>query len=182
MEIIEKIRKEIENAREQLEDSNYYLDNSEQALGYSAALDDMSKAINSFIREEMSKNMDEIVMTPLEILSKKCKQEEIDPKIAQCIADHWWEMVDGKEETPTDLEGEIKTYFGKWYDDEDLGLCKEDGWTVIVKDIYDLAIHFYELGKTYKESLHIPEKCKENPDSLTSVEEAVEEYTNTALD
>ena len=51
-EVISRLRAEIEKAREQLEDSNYYLDNSEQALGYSAALDDIGQFLDSIQAEE----------------------------------------------------------------------------------------------------------------------------------
>ena len=47
MSNIEKIRQEIERLKKILEESTYYLDNSQQALGYSFALDDFKKFIDS---------------------------------------------------------------------------------------------------------------------------------------
>lgn len=44
---IEKIRQEIERLKKILEESTYYLDNSQQALGYSFALDDFKEFIDS---------------------------------------------------------------------------------------------------------------------------------------
>lgn len=57
MDKIEKIRQEIELLRREIDDHNYYLDNSEQALGYSAALDDIEKFLDTL--EEPDKSLEE---------------------------------------------------------------------------------------------------------------------------
>ena len=45
-----------------------------------------------------------------------------------------------------DLEKVIEEYFKGWEVNEDLGLVKSDGWSCIVKDLYTVAKHFFELG------------------------------------
>lgn len=55
---MDKIRQKIKELRELLDDHNYYLDNSEQALGYSAALDDIEKFLDT-LSEEPSKSLEE---------------------------------------------------------------------------------------------------------------------------
>ena len=46
-----------------------------------------------------------------------------------------------------DLEKEIDMFFDGWSIDEDLGLVDDEGWSVTVGDIKNVARHFYELGK-----------------------------------
>lgn len=58
MDKIEKIRQKIEQLRKLIDDHNYYLDNSEQALGYSAALDDIEKFLDT-LSEEPCKSLEE---------------------------------------------------------------------------------------------------------------------------
>ena len=59
----EKIRQEIERLKKILEESTYYLDNSQQALGYSFALDDFDTFIDS-LPEETSYVYDTNELTP----------------------------------------------------------------------------------------------------------------------
>jgi len=63
MSNIEKIRLEIERLKKILEESTYYLDNSQQALGYSFALDDFKEFIDS-LPEETSCIYDTNELTP----------------------------------------------------------------------------------------------------------------------
>ena len=56
---IEKICQEIERLKKILEESTYYLDNSQQALGYSFALDDFSAFIDSLPEEKPSEDLEE---------------------------------------------------------------------------------------------------------------------------
>lgn len=58
MSNIEKIRQKIEWLRREIDDHNYYLDNSEQALGYSAALDEIEKFLDT-LSEEPDKSLEE---------------------------------------------------------------------------------------------------------------------------
>ena len=125
-EIIEKIRKEIERRLEGIVTGLDYTAETE--------LNGLLDFLDS-LQEE----------TPMEILAKKCPQEEIDPQIAQCVADHWWEMAG--EETPTDLEEEMEMFGENWpypasfdgYDKDWVDECVEA-----------CAIHFYNLGKNSK--------------------------------
>lgn len=55
---IARIRQEIEQLRKLIDDHNYYLDNSEQALGYGLALDDIEKFLDT-LSEEHDKNLEE---------------------------------------------------------------------------------------------------------------------------
>ena len=75
--------------------------------------------------------------SPVEILAEKCPQEEIDPKIAQCIADHWWEMAGEEKETPINLDDEIVEYWKvmEWSKSIPLGKFKV------------IARYFYGLGQ-----------------------------------
>lgn len=59
MSNIEKIRQEIERLKKIFEESTYYLDNSQQALGYSFALDDFKEFIDSLPEEKPSEDMEE---------------------------------------------------------------------------------------------------------------------------
>lgn len=56
MSDIEKIRQEIERLKKILEESTYYLDNSQQALGYSFALDDLEDFIDSLPEDQDKTN------------------------------------------------------------------------------------------------------------------------------
>lgn len=51
-----------------------------------------------------------------------------------------------KEQPEVDLEKEIDMFFDGWSIDEDLGLVDDEGWSVTVKDIRNVARHFYEFG------------------------------------
>lgn len=64
---IEKIRQEIERLKKILEESTYYLDNSQQALGYSFALDDFKEFIDSL--------PDNDFLDESKIASKELKEE-----------------------------------------------------------------------------------------------------------
>ena len=55
----ELIRQEIERLKKILEESTYYLDNSQQALGYSFALDDFKEFIDSLPEEKPSEDLEE---------------------------------------------------------------------------------------------------------------------------
>ena len=50
---VEAIRQEIERLKKILEESTYYLDNSQQALGYSFALDDFKEFIDSLPNDSL---------------------------------------------------------------------------------------------------------------------------------
>lgn len=108
MDKIEKIRQEIKELVELLEDHNYYLDNSEQALGYSAALDDIEKFLDS-LESEKPMNPDDAM-------------KELDEKIALVKQRGTWDGVDvdkymdevrGREPekpVPADLEEAARLY------------------------------------------------------------------------
>lgn len=56
------------------------------------------------------------------------------------------DFLDTFEVKEVDLDKECSQYFEGWTVQEDLGLTKSDGWSCIVKDLYDVAKHFFELG------------------------------------
>lgn len=58
MDKIQKIRQEIGRLKGRLKNSNYYLDNSQQAVGYSFALDDFNEFLDT-LSEEPSENLEE---------------------------------------------------------------------------------------------------------------------------
>ena len=60
---LELIKAEIERLKKILEESTYYLDNSQQALGYSFALDDFKEFIDS-LPEETSYDTNDLTPTP----------------------------------------------------------------------------------------------------------------------
>lgn len=60
MSNIEKIRQEIERLKKILKENTYYLDNSQQALGYSFALDDFNDFIDSLPEETCKENTDSL--------------------------------------------------------------------------------------------------------------------------
>lgn len=82
MDKIEKIRQEIKRLRKEIKDDKDPLAPNQKA-GYLFALADMESFLNSLSEES---GVD---------VTNFCKP--IDPGIAQCVADHWWEMLDGKE-------------------------------------------------------------------------------------
>lgn len=59
MSNVDKIRQEIERLKKILEESTYYLDNSQQALGYSFALDDFKEFIDSLPEEKPSEDLED---------------------------------------------------------------------------------------------------------------------------
>ena len=59
MNNIDIIRQKIEGLKKTLEESTYYLDNSQQALGYSFALDDFKEFIDSLPEEKPSEDLKE---------------------------------------------------------------------------------------------------------------------------
>lgn len=67
----------------------------------------------------------------------------VDPNIAQCVADHWWEMLDGKdaeEEQPeVDLDEEIEKELRLHYNDD-----QDVYWWNYLKNSFH---HFYKLGR-----------------------------------
>lgn len=70
----------------------------------------------------------------------------IDPGIAQCVADHWWEMLDSKEPDKS-LEEEVKNYFqGYWPGTETVEQCNTD-LHFTPPAIIRLASHFAEWQK-----------------------------------
>jgi hypothetical protein len=55
-----------------------------------------------------------------------------------------------QEQSDVNLEKEIDMFVDGWSIDEDLGLVNDEGWSVTVGDIKNVARHFYELGKNSK--------------------------------
>lgn len=51
------------------------------------------------------------------------------------------------EQTEVDIEKEIDLFVNGWNIDEFLGLVNDEGWSVTVGDIKNVARHFYELGR-----------------------------------
>lgn len=51
-----------------------------------------------------------------------------------------------QEQPEVDLEKEINSFVHGWSIDEFLGLVNDEGWSVTVGDIKNVARHFYELG------------------------------------
>lgn len=126
----EKLVAEIERLKKLLEGSTYYLDNSQQALGYSFALDDFDEFLDTLpdqehpiyelnqilldwareantdkeqeARFEAYKRFfelyDEYMVQdpeqPVEGLDVTDFCKPVDPGIAKCVADHWWELLD----------------------------------------------------------------------------------------
>ena len=83
----------------------------------------------------------------------------IPKNIADCIAEHFWEMLDYEEKEGTktikttqqkqpevDLENYLENYFKGWHIEEEIGLTKPDGWSCIVRDLKDIARHFWNKG------------------------------------
>ena len=71
----------------------------------------------------------------------------IDPGIAQCIADNWWEMLGEDEQPEVDLEKELKT------------IRESDEWrqmqkrgSYMIEALLVVARHFYELGRNAQEN------------------------------
>ena len=55
-----------------------------------------------------------------------------------------------------DLEKDIEAYFKGWHIEEEIGMTKPDGWSVIVDDLKDVARHFAEWG-----AIHLNTKKEE---------------------
>lgn len=100
MSNIEKIHQEIEWLRREIDDHNYYLDNSEQALGYSAALDDIEKFLNTLEDENNPEPYNPVY-----------DEDYINEKIAKATkswegvdVDKYMDEVRGREHVSEDLE------------------------------------------------------------------------------
>lgn len=52
-----------------------------------------------------------------------------------------------QEQSDVNLEKEIDMFVDGWSIDEYLGLVNDEGWSVTVGDIKNVARHFYELGR-----------------------------------
>lgn len=153
MSNIEKIKAEINRRIE-----NYWSDGDVDSVVVSGELEELIDFIDSLPEE-----------TKVDV-TDFCKP--IDPSIAQCIADNFWEML-GEEEKPSDdleeavfkewgttkeeylaksmdkvhLEMEIATYLQDWDDDDEIGLhLSTDNGSIPIEleDIRDLARHFAE--------------------------------------
>ena len=133
MTIKEQICAEIERLKKEVEDHNYYLDTPSQGLGYSFALDDILSFIDS-LPEQPAEGLD---------VTDFCKP--IDPGIAQCVADHWWEMI-GEESTnkPTTegLEEAADAHICRVVD-----AAGHPGWEWETQDVKDAFIAGAELQK-----------------------------------
>ena len=145
MDKIDKIRQEIEWLRREIDDHNYYLDNSEQALGYSAALDDIEKFIDSMPDENNPEPYNPVY-----------DEDYLNEKIAKATKS--WEGVDvnkmladcrGYEEKPSeDLREEIEMEWDSFnkhlaeYDKE----SEEVVWLNWISFV-DLACYFYNIGR-----------------------------------
>lgn len=51
-----------------------------------------------------------------------------------------------QEKPEVDLENYMEEYFKGWHVEEEIGLTKPDGWSCIVKDLQDIARHFWNKG------------------------------------
>lgn len=128
MSNIEKIRQEIERLKKILEESTYYLDNSQQALGYSFALDDFKEFIDSLPEEKPSEDLEEAVFKEWGTTKEEYLAKSMDK---------------------VHLEMEITTYLQDWDDDDEIGLhLSTDNGSIPIEleDIRDLARHFAEWG------------------------------------
>ena len=125
MSNIEQIKAEIERLKKLLEVSNYYLDNSQQALGYSFALDDFSAFIDSL--------PDEPVDYAEEL--KKCKDNPL------YFYDKYVKVK--QEHSEVDLEKEIDACWRNWLSPSNQ---KEVEGILPKTEFAMYARHFYELG------------------------------------
>ena len=99
----------------------------------------------------------------------------IDPGIAQCIADNWWEMLgeDEKPIAPNGLEEEIKAYFqGYWPGLETAEQCNTN-MQFTPPAIMRLAKHFYKFGQA---SMRMSEEQGK------VLEEAAKKHADNCLD
>lgn len=127
----------IEQLRREVDDRNYYLDNSEQALGYSAALDDIEKFLDTF-SEEPDKNLEAEIQW---YLREKCSGDD-EPTVS-----------------------EIARYFAKWQYQKDRGEFAKirakiwcEGFDAhkeqMLKNAVEASVNTYELtpgGSAYVE-------------------------------
>ena len=100
MDKIEKIRQEIKQLRKLIDDHNYYLDNSEQALGYGLALDDIGQFLDTLLKGSSESLQEEIeTWIPAHISIRTDETLPINPteladackEWGKCIARHFAE-------------------------------------------------------------------------------------------
>lgn len=89
MDKIARLCQEIEQLRREVDDHNYYLDNSEQALGYGLALNDIEKFLDALQAEERPEPYipvyDEEYLTEKQRLFKEHHGEvDVDKMLAEC--------------------------------------------------------------------------------------------------
>ena len=158
MSNIDKIKAEIERLKKILEESTYYLDNSQQALGYSFALDDFKEFIDSL---------------PEETKNHGCGVEfphfGANYPDAKCIDGYLWDM--------DSYEDGVYTIGG----DDPCPICNTEEWLkdVLDDEIFktrDEALEYVKMLKSkYKHKDSLPE---EKPSD--DLEEAAKEYMKKA--
>ncbi len=134
MDKIEKIRQKIKELRELLEDHNYYLDNSEQALGYSAALDDIEEFLDT-LSEEPDKGLEEAAKEYAE--GPECTWVGTTALEEAFKAGAKWQAEKCDEETSKLLYAERQTAYINGWDD-----YKEQ----MLKDAVEGYVNYYEDG------------------------------------
>lgn len=135
---IEKIRQKIKELRELLEDHNYYLDNSEQALGYSAALNDIGQLLDT-LSEEPDKGLEEEISRTYHDGSV-ADTSDIDHNTYDNIAHHFAEwgaehLRDSTKMIDKSLEEAAVHHIRKVVD-----AIKRRGWNLETQDITEAFI------------------------------------------
>ncbi len=153
MDKIEKIRQEIKQLRKLLEDHNYYLDNSEQALGYGLALDDIEKFLDTLSEEPDTPEFPETFeiclydgRTPDKESCTKCsttcsvRKEEPDKSLEGAAEKYRKESF--KKSVMPQIDGPVSEYGGSIKDAFIAGWkCRDDQ---MLKDSVEGYINYYE--------------------------------------
>lgn len=145
---------------------NYY-----KMKGDERTLDALLSFIDSLPDEEPSKGLD---------VTDFCKP--IDPGIAQCIADNWWEMID--EQPSKELEEELYKYIDNTFtvDDSVVSIPREYRHYYLEEDdMMAIARHFAEWGRmrfrdTEKSQKEINDEMLPLDVAAEDLEEAAKEW------
>lgn len=141
--IKEQIRAEIDKLYAEYKDK-FHQHGDQYHLGLIDGLDMAERVLDSLPEEKPSKGLD---------VTDFCKP--IDPGIAQCIADHWWEMLDD-EPTPSKKCEKTEESALKKCEEVDLEEAAEEKYPVYWKDYPKDGIarseSFYDTNKQCRDA------------------------------
>ena len=113
---------------------------------------------------EGKKKMCSELLDIIDSLQKEQPEKNEEPKHTEVWVEGRTIFEQDVKKPEVDLEKEIDMFFDGWSIDEDLGLVDDEGWSVTVGDIKNVARHFYELGRKGNKELNNKSKSSNDSD------------------